>query len=132
MKTKFTADHAGKTVLIILSFSLIYHILILSGVVGYGATWGGRLKSQEEMLRFESVSIAVTLLVMVATGIRIGLLRIHIAPTLLRIFFYLLTLLFALNTLGNLVAVDNLEKYIATPLTAVLTLCCWVLAKDGK
>ncbi len=130
MKERFTAAHAGKLVLIILLGSLVYHFLVISGVVGYAAAWGGRLKSHEEMLWFESVSIAVTLLVIAATAIRIGLLRVTFPPALLSALFYFLTLLFTLNTLGNLAAIDNLEKYIATPLTAILAVCCLRLAVE--
>ena len=42
---------------LILSVLLVFHFLILLKIVPYNIIWGGRLKSNKEMYRFETVSI---------------------------------------------------------------------------
>lgn len=45
--------------LIILSIFLVFHCLILCKIIPYNILWGGRLKSDIEMYRFETVSILI-------------------------------------------------------------------------
>lgn len=68
----FNNKMAAYSTIIIMILTIIFHILILTGVVPYEITWGGRLKSYEDMLRFETVSILVniTVILIVAAHMR--------------------------------------------------------------
>ncbi len=41
--------------------AIFFHFLILLKIIPYDITWGGRLKSDEEMFVFETISIIVNL-----------------------------------------------------------------------
>ena len=125
---KLTPTFAANGILMITSASLMFHFLILFGVVPFENTWGGKLENREQMFVFESISIIVTLLVMIAVGIRAGYLNWKVKPIFLKVFFLILMVVFALNTLGNLFANNAFEKFFATPLTLILAVFCWRLA----
>jgi hypothetical protein len=128
MKKILTLKLAANGILVITAATLIFHFLILFGIIPFENTWGGRLESREQMFVFESVSIIITIILMIAVAIRIGYLSWNLQPIYLKIFFWILTFVFALNTLGNIFADNDFEKFIATPLTLVLAVFCWKLA----
>jgi hypothetical protein len=98
---------AQNTLIVFLTLALVYHHLVLMQVVPMDMAWGGRLKTLEEMYVFESISITINLLFLY------GIWRKS------RIVYALLTIIFALNTVGNLVAVNFWEMVIFTPITAI-------------
>jgi hypothetical protein len=98
---------------------LIFHVLILTGIIPFDIAWGGRLKTAEEMLLFETVSIVINLLMLFAVTSRIKLLKQSKEPGYLRVVFGIMTLFFFINTLGNLYAVTDLERLLFTPMTAI-------------
>ena len=107
---------------------ILFHVCILFGIVPYDITWGGRLKSDEEMYVFESISIAINLLlgsVLLIKGNYIKpIIRLRIVNVILWIFF----VLFALNTVGNLFAETTLEKSFSV-LTLALSVLIWIILK---
>ncbi|MCH6235178.1 hypothetical protein [Cognataquiflexum rubidum] len=119
---------AANGILLITSATLVFHFLILFGIIPFENTWGGRLENREQMVVFESISISVTLLVMGAVGISAGYLNWKVKPIFLKVFFYILMVVFGLNTLGNIFANNDFEKFFATPLTLILAIFCWRLA----
>ena len=48
--------------LIIYSLSIVFHLLVLIKIIPYKMVWGGRLKSDIDMYKFEAVSLTVNLL----------------------------------------------------------------------
>ena len=80
------------------------------------------------MLQFESISIALNLTMLTLVAIKTGLLKINLKPNFLKVTFWLMAVLFALNTLGNLLAVNTLETLIFTPLTFILAVFSFRLA----
>lgn len=123
-----TPTIAANGILLITSATLVFHFLILFGIIPFENTWGGRLENREQMIVFESISILITILVMGAVGISYGYLNWKVKPIFLKVLFYFLMLVFALNTIGNLFAKNDFEKFFATPLTLILALFCWRLA----
>ncbi|MCP1382284.1 hypothetical protein [Runella salmonicolor] len=118
------------SIMFIFSAVLVFHFLILSGVIPYENTWGGRLKSHQEMIQFETISIAVNLFFMFLVAVKAKWLKINFPARLLTVLFWGMSLIFAVNTLGNLVAINSLEKYIATPITLILSILTAILARE--
>ncbi len=120
------------SIMFIFSAVLVFHFLILSGVIPYENTWGGRLKSHQEMIQFETISIAVNLFFMFLVAVKAKWLKINFPARLLTVLFWGMSLIFAVNTLGNLVAINSLEKYIATPITLILSILTALLAREKE
>ncbi|MCB1327113.1 MAG: hypothetical protein H7A21_03965 [Spirochaetales bacterium] len=109
---------------------LLFHALVISGVIPYQNVWGGRLTSGPRILRFELFSVAVLSLFVLITLGRAGWLDFGRLRFLNRIGIWLVVFVFALNTLGNLLPVTALERWLFTPVTALLALLSFRLALD--
>ena len=126
-----TKNRGVKAVILILFILIvIFHFLVIFGIVPFQNVWGGRLKTQEEMLKFEAFSIVLNLIFIAVVLVKAGFWKVKISPKIISILLWIMTILFALNTIGNLFAVNNLEKYIATPITFILSVLCFILARE--
>lgn len=116
------------------SLIIIFHLLVMVGVIPFGMVWGGRLKNTSEMLSFEAVSILMNLVMLAVVAIKANILRVHVNRTVIRVALWLMFFLFLLNTLGNVLSNNHLEKIIFTPLTFLLAFFSLRLAisKDPK
>lgn len=105
----------------------IFHLAILFGLIPYEITWGGRLKSKQEMYVFESISLAINFLMIIIISVYAEILTIKVNTKILKILIILMATLFAFNTLGNLFSLNSLESIIFTPITFLLSLFCFRL-----
>ena len=121
---------AANIILALLSLVVVFHLLVVIGVVPYSIVWGGRLTSHEEMLRMETVSILVNLAMIGLVCVYVGYLRIRIPAVVLKFLLWLMVLLFAFNTVGNLMSTSRLEQILFTPITLLLSLLFAQLALD--
>ncbi|MCC3158456.1 hypothetical protein LJ737_14495 [Hymenobacter sp. 15J16-1T3B] len=128
MKHFLTARVAANGIFIILSLIVLFHVLIITGVIPFASVWGGRLKNHHQMLTFETVSIGLNLLMLAVVAVASGRLRVRVSRQLITGTLWLMTALFFLNTLGNVFAKTDLERLLFTPLTLLLALCCCRLA----
>ncbi|MEX2233097.1 MAG: hypothetical protein WD824_13125 [Cyclobacteriaceae bacterium] len=123
---------ASIAVITMLSLVIIFHLLILSGIIPYSIAWGGRLKSTDDMITFEAISIILNILMIAIVAQHSGFLHFRINETISRIGVWAMVLLFALNTVGNLLSVNETERIIFTPVTLILSVLCLVLALGKK
>lgn len=116
--------------LVLLSALLVYHLLIITQVIPYDITWGGRLKSEQEMYRFEAVSIVLNIIIILIIAIKGGYIK-KLAPNkLIKILLWLLVVLYALNTLGNIFSTNIIEAIVFTPMTLLFAVLCARLALE--
>lgn len=118
---------AANTILAILAAVTLFHLAILAGLIPFSLVWGGRLRTQEQMLQFETISIAINMIMAFFTAVAAGHLLPRLSRRLVAVVFVLMTILFLLNTAGNLASLNTVEKRIFTPLTFGLALLSgWV------
>lgn len=99
-----------------LSLIIISHFLVLFGIIPFEIVWGGRLTNSSQMFQFEIVSISLNLIMLVIVAIRSGYLCIDHNKKLITVSLWIMAGLFLLNTIGNLLSNNALEKIIFTPL----------------
>lgn len=128
MRNIITVRFAAITLIAILGAIVIFHLLVISGVIPYQIVWGGRLKDRNQMLRFETISILMNLVMLAVVMIRVGFVRVRVHPMTTKIALWLMAALFLLNTVGNLLSNNETERIIFTPLTALLCLLSLRLA----
>lgn len=129
MSPALTHRLAVSVLLIILSLVIIFHLLVLIGIIPFDIVWGGRLKDRQQMVAFETVSLVLNSVMLFIVSIKAGLIKIPIHITIIRVALWLMFALFVLNTVGNLLSKNQLEQIIFTPLTAILAICCFRLAR---
>ena len=103
------------------TLAMLFHLLVLLGIVPADIVWGGRLQSRIEIIQMESIS----LLLLAFMAVIVSMKARWILPKFYKIADYLvwlIPLLFFLNTLGNTQALNVTERIIFTPITFLLTL----------
>jgi hypothetical protein len=111
----------------IFSTTLVFHLLVLVKVIPYAMVWGGRLKSDRDMYRFEVVSITVNLLFMLVILVKAGILPLFIPRPVMTVSLWFMFGLFVVNTAGNIMSKNKLEKTVFTPVTIALSVLILVV-----
>ena len=112
----------------IFSLGILFHLLVITGMVPGNIVWGGRATSADELMRLEIVSISLNALFLVFTLILNGNLKVRMKPLFAKILLWLMSILFILNTIGNLLAKSSIETIIFTPVTLLSSVFCLYLA----
>lgn len=107
---------------------LIFHLLVIVGIIPYSIIWGGKMKTHDDMLVMEGISIGINLLFLGIVYLRFSQRNNASLVNKLRIALWLFFVLFSLNTLGNLFAETLTETLIFTPLTVLLAILSLRLA----
>ena len=115
-------------IIIILSIILVFHFCILFKIIPYNIVWGGRLKSDKEMYRFETVSVLINVFFLFASIVHSNFIRFDYPLMIMKIILWIMTILFAINTLGNIFSKNKLEQRLFTPITILLTIFSLILA----
>lgn len=125
----FTIIHIAKLgLLILLSLMLLLHFAILLKIIPYNLVWGGRLKSDREMYRFEILSIIMNAVLVSVVIIHANILPLEIPGKIITVALWLMAGLFLLNTFGNAFSKNKLEQWVFTPITLLLTIFSVILA----
>jgi hypothetical protein len=119
---------AQSGIVILLSLFLVLHFIILLKLIPYSLVWGGRLKSDKEMYRFEIISILINALFVIVILVQGGFLKIDVPKKIITYALWLMTGVFLLNTLGNATSKNKLEQRLFTPLTILLAVFSFILA----
>lgn len=114
---------AAWSLLLLFAAAIIFQVIVLAGFIPTEMVWGGRLQNEEERTVGALVSIGVLVLVSLAMLNRMGIIG-RSSSAFGKWGMWLVCALFALNTIGNLFAMDLRETLIFTP----ITLLCTVLA----
>ena len=125
----FTMIHIAQLgLLILLSLFLLLHFAILLKIIPYKLVWGGRLKSDKEMYRFEVFSIVVNAIFIFVVLKQANLIPLDVPNKMVSYALWLMVALFLLNTLGNAISKNKLEQRLFTPVTILLFIFSVILA----
>ena len=91
--------------------------------------WGGKLHTKTEMFQFESVSLIINIIIIVFLFFDY---KKDLINKWILIVYWLLAIMFVLNTLGNSISSNFYEKIIFTPITFFSSISCFMLIKHKK
>lgn len=121
----------AQILLILFSAIVLLHVLALVGLVPMEMLWGGRLESQEQFFVMEGVSVGVNLIAMLFVSLRAGFVGQLQDALFVRVVLWIFCVLFALNTIGNILAYTLFEKAMSL-VTLFLAYGFFRLAKGKK
>ena len=111
------------------SILIIYHALVVTGVITPDHVWIGQIDNKQKLYSLEILAITLNLL-LVFTGIKSrDLRRLNKA---FHIFLSLLSWYMVGNTVANLFAESLIEKVLFTPLMIFLTCSVWVIKLKAR
>lgn len=125
------AKTAIRIMLWILGVVMLFHLGILLKIIPYEITWGGRLKNDQEMYAFETVSLLINIFLFLIIMIKGGYLKAFIPLKVVNVILWIFVFLFALNTVGNILAKTNFEKSFAI-ITAASSFLIWTILVKSK
>ncbi len=114
--------------LVIVAMLTLFHLSILLQIIPYEIVWGGRLQTVSEMYAFESVSLVLNLLFGWLLLMKGNYSKQVLPQKVVSIGLWLFFVLFALSTVGNILAKTNLEKTFAL----VTLLLCFLIWKVNR
>lgn len=101
---------------------ILFHLCIILKIIPYDIAWGGRLTNDAEMYVFEALSIFINIFLIVVLLMKGEFMKYKFSRTVLNTILWIFFVIFILNTIGNIFAKTNFEKFFAliTLLSAVL------------
>lgn len=126
---KIPLGFAINSILSILGLVVVFHLAVLSGLAPSDIVWGGKFQDKAQLLKFEMVSVVINVFMMVVVAIKGQHVKVRLPVKMLDVMLWLMTLLFALNTISNLFANTLTETIIFTPITFILAVLCFRVAK---
>ena len=128
MKKIISLKLAGNLSIAIMALLMIFHILMLSGLLPSDIVWGGHQTGAESMQQMELASLAITCFFLFIIMLKMNYIPFKIHKNVITIVLWLMFAWFLLNIIGNLAAATVLEKAIFTPISIVLMLLILRLA----
>ena len=101
---------------------VLFHLLVILGVIPKDIIWAGKIKNQKELLRMEVVSFLILGVAITIVTLKLGLLTFVRSPHWIDGGVWGIFIFFTLNTIGNLFAKSKVEKYGFGTLTMILAL----------
>jgi len=111
---------------------LVFHFLIITGLIPYDQVWAGRLRSKSEMLYFESISIVVNGLMLIVFLVKHRFEKMGKELRIINWVIWFFGLFFLVNTMGNLFSKSIWELIFGTLVTATLMGACIYIAKRKR
>lgn len=132
MSKLITQKQALNLMISLLTAVVLFHVLVLIQVIPYSIVWAGRINDVAEMRKFETISILINVFFLITLLLKSKSLKSNIPGRWQNIIIWFFTVLFGLNTIGNLFAESSFELYVFTPLTFIFTLLCLRIVLEKK
>jgi len=118
MKKTINFNQAVLASLILIGLLILFHLSIIIGIlfIDYApidSLWGGRMKTVEQLLNYEIVSLLSTVLFFFLVLIKSKRLNTPKLIGVANVAMWVLFVVFSLNTIGNLMANTTFEKFLA-------------------
>ena len=118
----FISKYSIKIYLGLLLAVILFHLCIITKIIPYDITWGGRLTNDTEMYVFEAISILINVFLSWVLLMKSSLVKHKFSNKVVNIILWIFFAIFVLNTIGNIFAKTTFEKLFAilTGLSAIL------------
>jgi hypothetical protein len=110
----------------------LFHLLVLTEIIPYNIVWAGKINSVSEMRVFEFFSLSINTVIIFIIAIKANYLKWSVPVRFVNGFIWFIFFLFSLNTIGNLFAATNFEKFVFTPMTFILAVLCLRIVKEKQ
>lgn len=129
MKRLISANLAGNILLIFMGLLVVFHILILLGVMPANIIWGGQFEDRSnEFIIVEVVSLLLTLAFAIIIAAKTGYIKAGNFGKIVSIGMWVIFAYFILNTIGNFASGVAAENWFFAPITIALAVLALRLA----
>ena len=132
MLIRITQDCALRIALGLLTAVIVIHLVIIINIIPYEIVWAGKLKSPNEMYVYEGVSLLMIMVVFSTMLLKGKFIKHKVNDKILNGILWFFMLVFALNTVGKLMAESLFEKAVFTPLTLISAILIWIIVRKER
>lgn len=130
IKNLISFTWACKTILLICSCVVIFHILIMSKIIPYDIVWWGRLTNDAEMYRFESISLMLNVFIVILVATKWWFIKYFLPAKVVSLMLRWLFFILIGNTIANVFSESLFEAIFFTILTWLLALLIYRIQMD--
>lgn len=112
----------------ILGLIILFHLGVVLKLIPYDIAWGGNLKTDSEMYVFEAISIFINVSIIGLLLMKGRMIKAVIPLKVINIILWIFFALFVLNTIGNLFAETDFEKYFSI-ITLAMAILLWIILR---
>ena len=127
---QISVKYAATLMMILLSITVVFHLLILSGAIPYKLVWSGLLDTRMQMVMYALSSITALIVVIFAISIKGGYMKPFVSKQALNAILWLLVVLFILSSARILLSKTTLEMILFTPPTLISAILCYRMIID--
>lgn len=80
MKKMLSTDFASKGIIAILSFIVLFHLLVIFKLIPVDIVWGGNIETNRQFYTMEMISITLNLFFIFIVSVYAGFLKINLNP----------------------------------------------------
>ena len=128
MKNLISFKLAGNLAVTIIVLLIIFHILLLLGIVPSDIVWGGKTTDETTILKLEIFSLITSFIFLVVIFAKLRQSINMKFRKVTNIAVWIIFGYFTLNIIGNLASGVTIEKLIFTPITIILSILLFRLA----
>lgn len=92
---------------------ILFHLSIITKIVPYDITWGGRLQNDTEMYVFETISILINVFLSWVLLMKGNFVKYKFPNQVINVILWIFFVIFILNTVGNIFAKTFFEQQFA-------------------
>ena len=115
----------------LISMVIVFHFCILVKIIPYNIAWGGRITNDTEMYVFETISIVINLFLGFILLMKGNYIAFRFKEKTVNIVLWIFLVIFMLNTVGNIFAKTNFEKFFAF-LTLLFAFLIWKILRKNN
>jgi len=130
MKNLIIFKPAGTITITIMVLLIIFHILVLLGVIPSNIVWCGKADDKELLMNLEIFSLVTSFIFLGIVLLKVRKEKFSKFKKVINYAIIVICVYFGLNLVGNFTAEATTEKLIFTPVTIVLTLLLFRLALE--
>ena len=127
-KNLISPQLAVKTAVIIFGLLVLFHALILLGVLPNSFVWGAKTTDAAEIAKLETVALIMSLFFLIFFLLKKYLMKNGRSQKAINIFLWIMFIWFTFNIIGNILSSSTIEKIIFIPVSIVLSLASLRLA----
>ena len=128
MKKLISFKLAGKIIITIIVLLIIFHILLLLGIVPSDIVWGGKAADEATIIKLEIFSLVTSFIILAVIFAKLRQNKNAKSRKIINLAVWIIFGYFLLNTVGNLASSVTIEKLIFTPITIILSFLLFRLA----
>ena len=123
---------ACNIMIVILVIVLLFHFLVLSQIINFKNSWGGRLSGENQMYLFETISLCLNALLLFSILQKAAYIKQYFSTKVIETILWIFVFIFSLNTVGNLFASNLFEKILGTIFTSAAAYLCTIIVRKNK